>query len=104
MINAVIPGDLVSFALPQGGFFRPPHIVQVRPSEELFNEFTVELPQPAVPVVDALAARGILGGVPVSRLHPGVPEFANLLLVAATETNTEADGEAFAAALTEVLA
>ena len=28
------------------------------------------LPKPAAPVVDALAERGILGGVPVSRLYP----------------------------------
>ena len=33
-----------------------------------FNEFTVRLPCPAAPVVEALAERGILGGVPVSRL------------------------------------
>ncbi|MBW8734648.1 MAG: glycine dehydrogenase, partial [Asticcacaulis sp.] len=32
-----------------------------------FNEFTVKLPKPADGVVEALAARGILAGVPVSR-------------------------------------
>src|SRR5882757_3363740 len=36
-----------------------------------FNEFTVSLPKPAAPVVEALAAKRILGGVPVSRLLPG---------------------------------
>ena len=77
--------------------------VQVR-NRTFFNEFTVELPQPAAPVVEALAGHGVLAGVPVSRLYPDVPEFTNLLLVAATETNTEADGEAFAAALGEALA
>ncbi len=35
-----------------------------------FNEFTLRLPCPAAPVVEALAARGILAGIPVSRLYP----------------------------------
>jgi glycine dehydrogenase subunit 1 len=54
-------------------------------------------------VVEALAQRRILAGVPVSRLHPGRAELQNLLLVAASETTTEADVSAFASALTEVL-
>jgi glycine dehydrogenase subunit 1 len=68
-----------------------------------FNEFTVRLDRPAAPVVDALAAKGVLGGVPASRLWPHHPEVADLLIVAATETNTEADMNRFAAALEEVL-
>jgi glycine dehydrogenase subunit 1 len=68
-----------------------------------FNEFTVRLDRPAAPVVDALAAKGVLGGVPASRLWPHHPEVADLLIVAATETNTEADMDRFAAALEEVL-
>ena len=35
-----------------------------------FNEFTVKLPVPAAPVVDALAAKGVIAGVPASRLLP----------------------------------
>ena len=61
------------------------------------------LPKPAAPVVEALAAKGIMAGVPVSRLVPGRPELANLLVVAATETVTDADIEAFAKALAEAL-
>jgi glycine dehydrogenase subunit 1 len=72
-------------------------------NQTFFNEFTLRLPAPAGPVVDQLAARGILGGVPVGRLHPGEPALTDLLLVAATETTTEADMDAFAAALSEVL-
>jgi glycine dehydrogenase subunit 1 len=72
-------------------------------NQNFFNEFTLRLPVPAGPVVDQLAARGILGGVPVGRLYPGEPALADLLLVAATETTTEADMDAFAAALSEVL-
>ena len=72
-------------------------------NDAFFNEFTLRLPRPAAPAVDALAAKGVLGGVPVSRLCPGDPALENLLLVAATETNGEADIEAFAGALAEVL-
>ncbi|KAA0688685.1 aminomethyl-transferring glycine dehydrogenase subunit GcvPA [Azospirillum brasilense] len=66
-----------------------------------FNEFTVKLPKPAAEVVEALAQRGILGGVPASRLFGGGLD--DLLIVAATETNTESDMDAFATALAEVL-
>ncbi|WP_150526187.1 aminomethyl-transferring glycine dehydrogenase subunit GcvPA [Roseibium sediminis] len=69
-----------------------------------FNEFTVKLPKSANDVVEALAAKGILAGVPVSRLVPGKAELENLLVVAATEVNTDEDRAAFAAALKEVLA
>jgi glycine dehydrogenase subunit 1 len=73
-------------------------------NRSFFNEFTVKLPKPAGPVVEALAKRGILGGVPASRLWPNEKSLENLLLVAATETNTSADMEALASALKEVLA
>jgi glycine dehydrogenase subunit 1 len=72
-------------------------------SDSFFNEFTVRLPTPAAPVVDALADRGVLGGVPVSRLYPNEPSLANLLLLAATETNTDADMDALAGVLKELL-
>ena len=72
-------------------------------NDTFFNEFTVKLPKPAAPIVDALAARGILGGVPVSRLYPNEESLANLLLLAATETNTDADMDALVGALKEVL-
>ncbi len=72
-------------------------------NDSFFNEFTLRLPKPAATIVDSLADRGILGGMPVSRLLPDQPALADLLLVAATETNTDADIDAFAAALGEVL-
>ena len=68
-----------------------------------FNEFSVQLPCPAAPVVEALAARGILGGVAASRFYPSYPELAEVLLLAATETNSDAEIDALAAALREVL-
>jgi glycine dehydrogenase subunit 1 len=68
-----------------------------------FNEITVRLPRPAAEVVQVLADRGILAGVPASRLFPGVQEIAPLLLMAASELTTPADIEAVAAALEDVL-
>ena len=65
-----------------------------------FNEFTLRLSRPAAPVVERLAADGILAGIPVSRLCPGLDD---LLLVAATETTTEDDIDRLAEALTEAL-
>ncbi|WP_151115083.1 aminomethyl-transferring glycine dehydrogenase subunit GcvPA [Hypericibacter adhaerens] len=73
-------------------------------TKSFFNEFTVKLPKPAGPAVEALARRGILGGVPASRLWPTEKSLENLLLVAATEVNTAAEMEALASALKEVLA
>jgi glycine dehydrogenase subunit 1 len=72
-------------------------------NETFFNEFTLRLPRPAAEVVEDLAARGILAGVPVSRLLPDAG-LDDLLLVASTEVNTDDDRAAFAATLREVLA
>jgi glycine dehydrogenase subunit 1 len=68
-----------------------------------FNEFTLRLSKPAADVVEALATKGILGGVPASRLSPSDRDLRDLLIVAATETNSDEDIEAFAVALEEVL-
>lgn len=69
-------------------------------NETFFNEFTVKLNKPAAEVVEALAEKGVLGGVPVSRLTEGNED---LLLVCATETASEEDIHAFETALKEVL-
>ncbi|KPF66445.1 glycine dehydrogenase [Bosea sp. AAP35] len=71
-------------------------------NDSFFNEFTVKLPRPAAEIVEALAERGILAGVPVSRLLPSAG-LDDLLLVASTEVNTNEDRAAFLAALAEVL-
>jgi glycine dehydrogenase subunit 1 len=68
-----------------------------------FNEFTLRLPKPAAAVVEAMAEKGVLAGVPASRLLPGDPTMRDLLIVAATETNTDEVCAAFARALAEVL-
>ena len=71
-------------------------------NDTFFNEFTLRLPKDAGEVVQALADKGVLGGVPLTRMQPdGDP---NLLIVCATETNDESDFAAFEVALTEALA
>jgi glycine dehydrogenase subunit 1 len=72
-------------------------------NDTFFNEFTVRLPRAAATVVERLAARGVLAGVPVSRLLPGTG-LDDLLLVASSEVNTDDDRGAFVSALKEELA
>ncbi len=72
-------------------------------TDAYFNEFAIELPRDAGEVVEALADKGVLGGVPGSRLWPGDSSMAKTLIVAVTETNTVEDMDLFAAKLAEVL-
>jgi glycine dehydrogenase subunit 1 len=69
-----------------------------------FNEVTLLLPTDAREVVRVLADRGVLGGVSLGRLYPGVDGLRNGLLVTATETVSVEDIEAFATELEGVLA
>ena len=71
-------------------------------NKSFFNEFTAKLPKPAAVVVERLAKKGIMAGVPVSRLLPGAG-LDDLLVVAATETTTDEHIAAFAKALGDVL-
>ena len=68
-----------------------------------YNEFTIRLPKPAAQVVEALARKNILAGVPASRLWPDDKSAENLLLVAATECVSDGDIEALQTGLREVL-
>jgi len=68
-----------------------------------FNEFAVILPRDAGTVIDVLASRGVLGGVPLSRLYPDEPGLNNVLMVTATECNSDNDIDEFSLALNEVL-
>jgi glycine dehydrogenase subunit 1 len=72
-------------------------------NEAFFNEFTIRVPGSGAEVVERLAAKGVLGGVPASRLSPGNPDLADLIIVASTEVNTHDDRAAYAKALKEVL-
>ena len=73
-------------------------------NDAFFNEFTLKLSKEARPIVRTLADIGVLGGVSLGRLFPGVAALENGLVVAVTETTTGEDIEALATALTEVLA
>lgn len=68
-----------------------------------FNEIAIQLPKSADDVVEALVGKGILGGVPYSRLSDA-GGFENVVLLAATEMNSDDDIAALVAALKEVLA
>lgn len=76
--------------------------VKVLP-EAFFNEFAVSLPSSATDVVDALASKGILAGVPASRFYPQYEELNNVLLLTATEMTTPSDMDALVAGLNKVL-
>jgi glycine dehydrogenase subunit 1 len=69
-----------------------------------FNEFTLELPVEARPVIRKLAEKGVLGGISLGRLYPGDAALEKGMIVAVTETPTDADFDAFEDALDEVLA
>ena len=70
-------------------------------NHSFFNEFTVKLSKDAAEVVQDLADKNILGGVPFSRISGGQHE--DLLLVCATEVVSDEDIHAFGHALEEVL-
>ena len=71
-------------------------------NEHFFNEFTMRTPRPAAELIEALARRGVIGGLPVSRLLPD-SGFDDLVIVASTEVNTDGDRAAYAEALQECL-
>ena len=64
-------------------------------NNSFFNEFTVKLPINASVFVEKMAEKGILAGVPVSRLTNQDGDFSNLLLVASTEINSDFDRDDF---------
>jgi len=70
-------------------------------NDSFFNEFTLRLPKDARQVVQDLADKDVLGGVPASRLMHGHHE--DLLIVALTETSSDEDIAAFETALKETL-
>jgi glycine dehydrogenase subunit 1 len=60
----------------------------------------LRLDQPVAPVLEALAAEGIVGGYDLARDYP---ELGHALLVCATETRSSQDVETYARALGRVL-
>ncbi|GAN00233.1 glycine dehydrogenase [alpha proteobacterium U9-1i] len=71
-------------------------------TKRFFNEIALKLPKPAQGVVDALAAKGVIAGVAMSRLDPAAG-MDDVLITCATETNTDEDIAAFVKALKAVL-
>jgi glycine dehydrogenase subunit 1 len=67
-----------------------------------FNEFTLRVRRQADELIEALARRGVIGGLPVSRLLPGAG-LDDCIVVASTEVNTDDDRAAYAKALAECL-
>ena len=65
-----------------------------------FHEAVLQLDRPVAPVLETLAAGGIVGGYDLARDYP---ELGHALLVCATETRTTADIESYARALRSVL-
>jgi glycine dehydrogenase subunit 1 len=65
-----------------------------------FHEAVLLLDRPVQPVLEALARRGVIGGVDISTRYPSL---GHALLTCATETRTLADIESYAQALGEIL-
>jgi glycine dehydrogenase subunit 1 len=65
-----------------------------------FHETALNLDRPVGPVLEALAAMDILGGLDLGRYRP---ELGNALLVCATETKTRADIDTYVSAMGEIM-
>jgi glycine dehydrogenase subunit 1 len=65
-----------------------------------FHEAVLQLDRPAAGVLEALATRNVVGGYDLAQHYP---ELGSALLVCATEMRTQADIDAYARALAEVL-
>jgi glycine dehydrogenase subunit 1 len=66
-----------------------------------FHEVALKLDRPVAPVLEALAARNILGGYD---LGADLPDGGNALLVCATETKTGADIDTYVETMREIFA
>src|SRR5207248_9443140 len=72
-------------------------------NDSYFIDFKLKLPVEARPAVHAMVEKGVLGGVSLGRLYPGVDGLESGLIVAVTETVTNEDIDALEAALKEVV-
>jgi glycine dehydrogenase subunit 1 len=68
-------------------------------NKTFFNEFAIRVPGDAARVIEKMAKKGVLAGVPASRLWPKAKALKDVILVANTEVNTDDDRAAFVAAL-----
>ncbi len=74
--------------------------VELQYGGPFFHEVAIKLDRPVAPVLEALAAQNILGGLDLSAYYP---ELDNVLLVCATETKTDADIDAYVHAMQDIL-
>ncbi|MGI9262468.1 MAG: aminomethyl-transferring glycine dehydrogenase subunit GcvPA [Woeseiaceae bacterium] len=65
-----------------------------------FHEAVISLDRPVGPVLEAMAEKGVLGGLDISASYP---ELGNVLLLCATETKTDEDLEAYRNALADAM-
>jgi glycine dehydrogenase subunit 1 len=65
----------------------------------VFHEAVLLLDRPVAPVLEFLAAQGILGGVDISGFYP---ELGNALLVCVTENRTPAQLQQYVTAMSEI--
>ena len=72
-------------------------------NDSFFNEFTLRLPIAARPAVHAMVKSGVLGGVSLGRLYPGIQSLENGLVIAVTETVSAEDISALETAVKEVV-
>lgn len=72
-------------------------------NQAFFNEISVMLPKNAAETVEQLAKKGILAGVPASRLYPEESKLVNVLVLAATETVSEETISKLVLAFKEIL-
>ena len=71
-------------------------------NHSFFNEFTIRVKGDAVKIVDALAAKGVMAGVPAARLLPG-QGVDDLIIIANTEINTDDDRATLVAHLSSAM-
>jgi glycine dehydrogenase subunit 1 len=72
-------------------------------NDTFFNEFTIRVSGDATKIVEHLATIGILAGVPVRRLEPKHEGLDTLIVLAATEVNTDEDRAALIQALGKIV-
>ena len=76
------------------------HGVKAAFNSHRFHEAALLLDRPAAPVIAALARRGIFAGLDLTDRYP---ELGHALLVCATETKLDADLDAYADAMAEIM-
>jgi glycine dehydrogenase subunit 1 len=66
----------------------------------IFHELVLKIGTPVAPILHALKAQGILGGIPLAQTFPGLGQS---LLVCATETQTADDIARYADNMTRII-